>query len=400
MNFRSFVLSGLSLAIGLVIALVLAEAVVRLSGVATPLTYLPNPYYGWSHTPSDEFQQETENRSVKISINSQGLRDHEYPYDKPPATRRILLLGDSFAEAVQVPLADTFAKLLEKRLNAGDERGNPPVEVLNGGISGYGTDNALLFFRHEGRKYQPDVVLLAFFVGNDIRNNWYRLENLDSGGSRKPYFTRNADGLTINAYPFEEHRSLRSRLKIFLNRNIYLYSLLRQMRDRLRSRAFVGEKTAGGVALDTQVFATDYLPEWNEAFAVTEGLLLKLDNEARESGAELLVVLIPAQFQVHESYWQTRMERVPSMRDLGWDLEKPNRRLNEFLAARGIAHLDLLPDFRHYADESNGEYYLVEDKHWNEAGHRLAARLIEAKLRGMLEPTVIEPTGDAASVLR
>jgi hypothetical protein len=86
------------------------------------------------------------------------------------------------------------------------QRDNEKVhEVLNAGTSGYGMDNALLFLRHEGYRYNPDVVLLALYIGNDILNYWYLLENIDTGGFRKPYFTPGDTSLEINAFPFAEH---------------------------------------------------------------------------------------------------------------------------------------------------------------------------------------------------
>ena len=383
MTARSVLLSGIALAIGIALSVLLAEVVLRIGGIGSPLTYLPNPYYGWSHTPGDEFQRQTEDRVVDVSINSLGLRDHEYPHDKPDSVKRVLVLGDSFAEALQVPLADTFSKHIERQLNLSPDS-DANFQVLNGGISGFGTDNELLFYRHEGHRYDPDIVMLTVYVGNDIRNNWHPLETIDSGGIRKPYFTPSDGGLQINAYPFEEHESLASQLKVFLNRNFRLYSLLREMRDRFRTRAPTGEAPGSGpaVPLDAWLFAVHQPPEWSTALDVTERLLIEFDKETRAAGSKLVVVLIPTRFQVHDDYWEARLERVPAMRSMEWNLEKPNQRLTALLAAQGIAHVDLLPEFRRQAAESEQEYYLVQDGHWNEAGHVLAASLMTEALRG------------------
>jgi hypothetical protein len=63
-------------------------------------------------------------------------------------------------EGMQVPLEDTFATIVESDLR---ERGLP-VEMINAGVSGFGTDNELLFFRAEGVRYAPDLVVLVFNV--------------------------------------------------------------------------------------------------------------------------------------------------------------------------------------------------------------------------------------------
>ena len=54
---------------------------------------------------------------VNVSINSQGLRDHEYSPDKPPGIYRIVMLGDSTTLGWGVPLEQTVAKILERELN-------------------------------------------------------------------------------------------------------------------------------------------------------------------------------------------------------------------------------------------------------------------------------------------
>ena len=54
------------------------------------------------------------------------------------------------------------------------------VEIVNFGVSGYGTSTEWIALQREGWAYQPDLVLLAFFSGNDLRNNVFELE-------QKPY---------------------------------------------------------------------------------------------------------------------------------------------------------------------------------------------------------------------
>lgn len=381
MTTRSVTLHIVTLAIGLSIALLVAEVVIRVAGLSAPLTYLPNPFYGWSHVPNDEYTRTTEGYSLDIGINSLGLRDFEYRYDKPPGTHRTLVLGDSFAEALQVPLGASFPKLIEMHLNNAQNDEYQIYEVLNAGTSGYGTDNELLFLRHEGYKYNPDVVLLALYIGNDIRNNWYPLENIDTGGFRKPYFTLGGESLEINAYPFAEHSSVTSRLKVFFNRNVRLYSLLRATRDRFRNRGTGKDEKGVGesIGLDSYLFQAEYSNDWNTAWQVTKRLILELRTEVEKHGAELFVAIIPTQFQVHEDYWHRLVERSPSMKTTNWDMVKPNRILSTFLNENNVGHIDLLSGFRRAAT-SEREYYLVADGHWNEAGHELAAELITDKL--------------------
>jgi hypothetical protein len=75
-------------------------------------------------------------------------------------------------------------------------QGGRPAEVINAGVAAYGTGQELLLLDKEGAKYEPDLVLLLFFVGNDVANNNYKLELWDGNLklALKPYFNLEKDG--------------------------------------------------------------------------------------------------------------------------------------------------------------------------------------------------------------
>jgi len=126
---------------------------------------------GWSHTPGAqgiyvgprpwpvEFR-------APVSINSIGLRGPEV-VDLPPGGYRILMLGDSLVAGFEVAYEQTFAAQVEKRLN---EAVDFPVQVVNAGVRGYGTDQEYLWYRERGRLLRPDLVV-AFMSLNDPEDN-------------------------------------------------------------------------------------------------------------------------------------------------------------------------------------------------------------------------------------
>jgi len=125
--------------------------------------YLYDERLGWKNIPHWKWTSLGE----KLTINSKGLRDQEHAHHKPPGTRRILVLGDSYAWGYGVSDEMLFSEILEQRL-----RGQQiSWQVINSGVSGWGTDQELLFLEQEGFKYQPDIVVLAFFIANDPENN-------------------------------------------------------------------------------------------------------------------------------------------------------------------------------------------------------------------------------------
>ena len=103
----------------------------------------PHQELGWAHIANKEGYWTVGKERIHVKINSKGLRDREYSYKKQKGVLRILILGDSFTEAFQVPLEHTFCKVLESELNKTQRK----FEVINGGFAGVGTDYELLFFR-------------------------------------------------------------------------------------------------------------------------------------------------------------------------------------------------------------------------------------------------------------
>ena len=158
------------LLVGLALGLAVSEVTLRLAGVSYPQPYAPDPYCGTRLRPDWEGWWRKEG-SAYIRINRCGFRQGDREPAKPPGSFRVAVLGDSFIEAFQVPDEQTFCAQLELRLQDSPVLTDRRVEVLNFGVSGYGTAQELLMLRHYVWQYQPDLVLLAFFPGNDLRNN-------------------------------------------------------------------------------------------------------------------------------------------------------------------------------------------------------------------------------------
>ena len=380
------------LGFGCIVGLAIIEVSMRVFHLSAPLQYEPHPLYGWGHIRETVEWRRGEGEEIESRINAQGLRDVEHSYAKPKGVRRILILGDSFSEALQVPLEESYPRLLESMLHAETRGAGFRFEIVNSGTSGYGTDNELLFFRDEGSKYSPDIVVLQFCLCNDVRNNWHELDQVDSGGARKPYFVPGADGLILKNYPFRGQEGLLTAIKQFLNAHIRLYPFLREGRDRLMSSQAAG---GTGIPLDFNVFEKNYSEPWQKAWQVTAGLLSQLKQDVEAQGARLVVVIVPTRFQVTEKDWRRVLQTYPAMARFEWDLEKPNRLLRGILEKEGIVYLDLLPQFQVYAQNHQEDLYLESDGHWNREGHRLAAKLLAEDLihRGFVRRSdFVDPT--------
>ena len=110
---------------------------------------------------------------TQVDINSKKLRDQEHSYEKTPGTRRVLMLGDSLTFGWGVRFADTTSQLIEERLN----RSGGPWEVINAGVGNYNTSQEVAYYLAEGQRYEPDVVVLNYFI-NDAEPTPRQRDNL------------------------------------------------------------------------------------------------------------------------------------------------------------------------------------------------------------------------------
>lgn len=122
------------------------------------------------HRPGEMFQYHGYEPNEKfrylnlVRWNARGYFDNDYEYRKPGSICRIVIIGDSYVEAVQVPLRSTFHKVLERSLNRHPTAGQEPLrrfEVIALGSAGTGQENHLTALREEAVLYDPDIVAVT-----------------------------------------------------------------------------------------------------------------------------------------------------------------------------------------------------------------------------------------------
>jgi lysophospholipase L1-like esterase len=339
-------------------------------------TYMPGAYY-----------RHTKEGFSEGYINSHGFRDYERTYEKQPNTFRIVILGDSYVEALQLALRDTFPALLEKKLNENSD--SIKFEVLNLGQSGYGTADEYMRYLNFGVKYSPDLVILAFLTGNDFQDNskFLSRENITF------YFVFDEHGnLVLDRSLFDEYeRSLTFGKRLFqtIKRESYLanlvserlYLLRFQIRDYSFRRSFLRDEQSGGSreAVDEfsplNIYLNKMTDRWKEAFAITTGILRQFRNSVESNGSRFVLVSLSNAEQVHPEVQQELNEKYGP----AFDFEQPDRIIEEFAKKEHINYLKLMSGFREYHLRT-GKYLHgfsgSKRGHWNENGHRLAAEKI------------------------
>ena len=375
-------LAGVVLAgVGVLFALAALELGVRWLHLVPDRFWKPDAILGARLIPGHHgwWTQEDREFVVPVQINRQGFRDVEHAVDKPPGVFRVLVLGDSFVEAMHVPLEATFARLLEARLNAAGA--SPKVEVIAAGVSGYGTASELLYYLREGQAYRPDLVLLAFYPGNDVKNNSPTLED-----TLRPVYT--SDGALQNVLGEGKPkrpggwRGLIARFKTYhYFRQLLLVRHPQLAQTLVRHGLLKGEavKTTpqpDGIPVDYGVYAASPQPAWLDAWERTERLFGELQQAVSRSGAQLVIAVLSTRDQVYPDSWQEIVTAHPAMRARQWDLDGPQRRVEAWCAAHDVPCVPLAPAFRSAAARGGEPLHFHHDGHWTVAGHRLAAGVL------------------------
>jgi hypothetical protein len=353
----------------LAITAALAEGGARLAGVA-PLTdgsllWRHHPRWGWHHEPGAEDVFVKVAFSQRIHINSRGLRERELPYEKPAGVTRVLVLGDSSVASFEVPPEAVFTRLAEDALR---ERGYA-VEFVNAGVRGWGTDQALLFLKEEGLRYEPDLVLYKW-TANDAQDNGTVHRPFRRFG--KPWFSLGDDGrlalrgVPVPSYPYAANTRVgddgeaaelpvdwRSRATLWVRDVAICHSAFGTALLRIAlSVPSSGRSLTEASAYDDTRDVSARLDTGSALFRTTVELVREMRRTAEGAGARFAMIG-PSRAPVD---WGRAVREAAGEPDLG-EHERYLARLEDPAAV-------LVPF----------------DPHWNELGHRLYAEALVESL--------------------
>jgi hypothetical protein len=381
---RTLLLNAIVLIISLAVALILSELALWLFGFDYAPFYRPDPITGLGLRPNASGWQHREGRAY-ISINSAGMRDRDRPVRKPAGTYRIAVLGDSYTEGFQVDVEATFWRLLEKRLQTCGFQQGKTIDVLNFGVSGEGTGQELLVLETRAMRYEPDLVLVAFFQGNDVRNNSRELEE---DKVRPFYFLSDSGELELDASfvqsaEFQRRNGWARQFAQEVSQHLRTLQLVYYVKDARQAAPTRAGSAPSELGLDDEVFVPPRDgTAWARAWSLTERLVVRAKQVAADGGADFLLTTLSVGIQVSPD----KDKREAFAAKLGVpDLFYPERRLRELGASAGIHVVTLAPELQAYADEH--KVYLHGFKntamgsgHWNEAGHAQGAEILARNL--------------------
>lgn len=301
---------------------------------------------------------------TQVHTNGLGMRDVES--NRPQSGRtRILVMGDSYTFGHGVEGKESFPKRLESLLN----EGNPGrvVEVLNGGVPGYSTVQEVRLLRRLLPKIQPDIVIIAFYSGNDLEFNDLSITFDQSGLGL-------VDGEIVERE--SEPDSHFHRVKMVLARYSSLY--------RFITRRIHASPTLGRLAYRTGLSTQDYqLPFKIEQFSRvptarvedrwrdTETVLHTFQSLCARQRCIPLIATIPDGVQYDEDLW-ARFIHEYGLDPHAYDPDIVRRRLSDVADKLSIGVIDLSSSLANHS--RTAPLHHARDGHWNAHGHAVAAR--------------------------
>jgi hypothetical protein len=277
----------------------------------------------------------------------------------------VLLIGDSFMEALQVEYEESLAGLLQQRLPAA---AGMPVAIRNAGIDGWGPSHYVLRAAQLLPADDYRLLIVTVFIGNDIQP------------ARQPYIRPRT--------PVERHHL---RLPHGLSKDEIVYSLLLPLNDALevRSHAYLLLRNRLKTLRMRAGVSPLYMPQEfmrSEAQSPRWGtfgeIAADIDSIATANGARTLFVLIPAPFQVDERQFDQYVTGF-QIDTAAVDLEQPTRLVTAQLESRGLHVIDALPAFR-AAHAEGVQLYGSIDPHLTPAGHERLTALVLPAAAGLL----------------
>jgi hypothetical protein len=367
---------------GVILALVIGELALRIVNRHFPYFFCYDAERGWGLRPGAIGHYDREGDSW-VRINADGFRGPPRVREKPSGVFRVVVIGDSYAEAVEVPYEKTFSAVIERQLADCPALKGKRVEVLDLGVSGYGTAQELITLKKEAWAYSPDAVVMAVFLGNDVRNNSVVLE----GDQCRPFYVLNEGNLTL-AGPFINSASFRAWcLARFDYRDASIPAMIANGWAILRHRQ---RSPTADYPLERAINYNIYKPPadsaWRDAWDVTDALVAQAAHEVAARHALFLAVTLDTGIQV----WPDPKVRERFMRRQGiTDIFYPDEHMQALGKRDGFEVLTLAPAMADYAESHHIFLHGFSNTpmgfgHWNAEGHRLAGDLMAERLCRMI----------------
>lgn len=309
-----------------------------------------DPELGWAPIPNLDLPSMYGPGSY-LRTNSQGFRGtYDYTETPPPGKRRVICSGDSVTFGYGVDDEHSWCRLLETV--------DPRLETINMGLSGYGVDQAYLWYKRAAGRFDHQVHLFAPITDDFRRMQSTRFLNYD-----RPFLAVEDGRLQVTNVPVPE-RSFK--LPWWNEARRHLWSL-RSAQAVRRLDQSVSESQGAGAVLPASLGKPGKLAADRQTAGVVSVLLRDLQALNEERGSILVVVYLPTH------------------NDRGLDTAFWIGLLEDECKALGIPFVNLVKDFEQMPDHEAIRLYLPDLGHFNRDGNAYVARRIHQYLAGFPE---------------
>ncbi|MFZ2024810.1 MAG: hypothetical protein WAV51_00810 [Microgenomates group bacterium] len=316
-------------------------------------------------------------------LNSKGFRTPETPYAKPLDTKRLVLLGDSQSVG-PIPYNQLFINLLEKNVQSNYSN---KFQAINLALPCIGPPTETIILSLEGIRYQPDIVLLAFYVGNDFLDTHTNIERYADEKNKQPHLL-----------PFMFYQSK----IVSLTRN--LYYTIRFGRTSMMANQTSSSSSYGSLGIDSYSSYNPNEPTFSlenfleiethkaSIFLPNSSIYLSLPRVQQyithmkelteQANAQFLVLIIPEEMQVNSELLTKVASRLHRSVD-SFEVDLPQRLLMDYFHQKNIQYINLLEIWK--KDELATQYYQPQDTHLNTLGNQSAAEILYPKIFELLQ---------------
>ena len=356
--------------------------------------------------PGTETVQKSFEFSTKIQINANGLRDQKYPFDKEDNVFRIIVIGDSMTFGWGVEAHDTYPKVLERMLN--ETAKDIEFEVINISKFGSGPLHFSQFLEYIGLKYQPDLVVVTFFPGNDLsddlntsfksglsnriisflKRNFYSSFFILSRAQRLRTVFQDMNKIKAPTVPFNKKhlQQLADQANVPLD---IIEKRLEDVDQRIITNAVISYKNGNRYFFfllevflqNPSVLKEEYdlsSPKWQSGWERNRYAYKKINYLCSKNSAEMMIITVPASFQINKYYLSEIRKYGVELDDTVLEESNAQKEMHRFCSKEGIQLLDLQSAFK---KDTGHQFYYVADGHWNREGHLLAAQVVYNKLK-------------------
>jgi hypothetical protein len=327
----------------------------------TGIEYDPNEIWRWRKWMRDKITN-NDGQTMVVHTDQFGFRNYQKTVSKPRNVMRILVLGDSYTEALNVADDNIFESLLEKKLSSLQPMGKS-IEVVSASSPGWGTDQEWVCLQNEAMKFEPDCVLLMA-CPNDIREAWC-----------KKLVAPDADG-QIRSKPVKfSHTEIffwwlsnHSCVFQFLQQRIFHtdYGTFGQLRSHYTFN-FGKEDTSNW---DRPLFLRKAYPEVDSARALFDTLISSMQLFCDKRRIRFAVSLTPTLMEFNGIIGSDSSTRSGLVSD----------ELAAFCRYKGVDYIDLYDRFK--AESDPASCFMAPDAHFSTKGHRITAGILSDYYRG------------------